>query len=326
MKKKKSGFTLVELLVVIAIIGILVALLLPAVQAARESARRTQCVNNLKQLGVAMQNYHDTNKQLPGGSFSCCWGTWQMFILPYIEEAQLGDIYEFSPQSFPKYHPGYHYDIENPNLSPPVRNLEVTQTRIPSLTCPSDEPQIRTTNGVALHNYVTNYGNTDYRRSTLTDAGGTKVKHLGAPFNLNDFDPPPYPHIEVNFREITDGLSKTLLASETVQGIQGQDQDARGLTWWGFGAGFQTFDPPNTSIPDYMQGDDSCNPEEPNPPCEREGLTGVARTAARSRHPGGINVAMCDGSVHFVTDNIDLATWRAASTTQGEEVYDGFTQ
>ena len=323
MKRNKSGFTLVELLVVIAIIGILVSLLLPAIQAARESARRTQCVNNLKQLGVAMQNYHDTNKHLPGGSFSCCWGTWQMFILPYIEESQLADIYELSPKSAPIYLPSYGYDSES--TTPEIKNLEVTRTRITTLTCASDEPQTRT-NGVALHNYVVNYGNTDYRRSTLSDAGGAKVKHLGAPFNLNDSGMPPYPDIEVRFREISDGLSKTMLASETVQGVQGDEQDARGLTWWGFGAGFLTFDPPNTSIPDYMQGNFSCNPETPNPPCEHEGLGGVARTAARSRHPNGINVAMCDGSVHFVTDTVDLATWRAASTTKGDEAYDGFAQ
>src|SRR5690242_9868032 len=91
------GFTLVELLVVIAIIGILVALLLPAIQAAREAARRSQCVNNLKQLGVAQHNYHDVRKKLPMGSWSCCWGTWQMSILPFIEEQQLADMYQWSP-------------------------------------------------------------------------------------------------------------------------------------------------------------------------------------------------------------------------------------
>src|SRR5262245_10157893 len=92
-ERKRSAFTLVELLVVIAIIGILVALLLPAIQAAREAARRSQCVNNLKQLGVALQNYQDVNKRLPVGSHSCCWGTWQMAILGFIEEQQLADMY-----------------------------------------------------------------------------------------------------------------------------------------------------------------------------------------------------------------------------------------
>ena len=112
---------------------------------------------------------------------------------------------------------------------------------------------------MTLHNYVANYGNTDYRRSTITDANGTKVRHLGSPFTLNDFNP-PYPDIEVEFRKITDGLSKTLLASEAVQGEQGAVGDARTLTWWGFGAGFQTFDPPNSSLPDFTQGKETCNP------------------------------------------------------------------
>ena len=84
--KSKRGFTLVELLVVIAIIGILVALLLPSVQSARAAARRIQCVNNLKQLGIAMHNYHGSQRKLPVGNVSCCWGTWQMMILPFLEE------------------------------------------------------------------------------------------------------------------------------------------------------------------------------------------------------------------------------------------------
>src|SRR5262249_45028012 len=86
MKARIRGFTLVELLVVIAIFGLLLAFLLPAIQAAREAARRSQCINNLKQLGIAFQNYHNTHRQLPVGAFSCCWGTWQMAILPFIEE------------------------------------------------------------------------------------------------------------------------------------------------------------------------------------------------------------------------------------------------
>src|SRR3954447_15480497 len=83
---KRRGFTLIELLVVIAIIAVLIALLLPAVQAAREAARRSQCVNNLKQLGLAIQNYHDTNLTFPPARKGCCWGTWNIFILPYMEQ------------------------------------------------------------------------------------------------------------------------------------------------------------------------------------------------------------------------------------------------
>src|SRR6267143_242800 len=86
---RRRGFTLIELLVVIAIIAVLIALLLPAVQAARDAARRPQCVNNLKQIGLGMMNYESTNGSLPPGEKGCCWGTWGVFILPYIEQTQL---------------------------------------------------------------------------------------------------------------------------------------------------------------------------------------------------------------------------------------------
>jgi prepilin-type N-terminal cleavage/methylation domain-containing protein len=98
MRTTRFGFTLVELLVVIAIIGVLVALLLPAVQTAREAARRSQCQNNLKQTSLAMLNYEDVHKTLPGGvgRFGCCWGTWQVRLLPYLEQQALAAIYQNS--------------------------------------------------------------------------------------------------------------------------------------------------------------------------------------------------------------------------------------
>ena len=322
MKRKRLAFTLVELLVVIAIIGILVALLLPAIQAAREAARRSQCVNNLKQLGVAMQNYHDTNKQLPVGNVSCCWGTWQMLILPFIEEQQLADLYVFLPADAEFHLDEYRYYQQDPDHDPPITNLDVVRSRIISLTCPSDEAQVDS-DGITFHNYVVNYGNTNHvGRNHLGPANPAYVKYLAGPFIGDDWN--PHPGTEKKFRQFGDGLSKTLLASETVQGQVG---DFRGLTWWGWSAGFETLSTPNASEPDTMQNATSCNPIEPNPPCTAPStLSNLFRAAARSRHPGGVNAVMCDGSVHFVTDNIDLETWRAASTTQGDEVFGGLTQ
>jgi prepilin-type N-terminal cleavage/methylation domain-containing protein/prepilin-type processing-associated H-X9-DG protein len=327
-RRRCVAFTLVELLVVIAIIGILVALLLPAIQAARESARRAQCVNNLKQVGVAFQNYHDTYKQLPIGAYSCCWGTWQMAILPFIEEQQLGDIYQFLPKEIPVYDDRYRYDNEPasaPGIPQPMRNFEVTSMRIPALTCPSDEPQVaggftNAKNGLTFHNYVANFGNTNHV-GTTHPPNPPGIKYLGSPFIGQDSAAGPNHRLFSTFRKITDGLSKTLMVSETVQG---QGGDLRGLTWWGWAAGFETYASPNGSDPDRMQRPEDCKKElPPNPPCDAAAGPRF-NNAARSRHSGGVNVLMCDSSVQFVIDNVDLNTWRAASTIKGEEVYGDF--
>jgi prepilin-type N-terminal cleavage/methylation domain-containing protein/prepilin-type processing-associated H-X9-DG protein len=326
MKRKTSGFTLVELLVVIAIIGVLVALLLPAIQAARESARRAQCLNNLKQVGVAFQNYHDTYRQLPIGAYSCCWGTWQMSILEFLEEQQLADMYQFLPKNFPVFDDRYRYDINTPSVNPPVRNADVTNKRIATLTCPSDEPQLASGfpnvfDGRTFHNYVANFGNTNHVGST--HPGTPQIKYLGSPFiGQDDGSFGPNHRLFSTFRKITDGLSKTLLVAETVQG---QGGDLRGLTWWGWAAGFESYASPNGSDPDRMQRPVDCKGNLlPNPPC-LPAAGPLFNNAARSRHPGGVNAVMCDGSVQYVVDEVDLTVWRAASTTKGDEVYQGLT-
>ncbi len=320
MTRSTRGFTLVELLVVIAIIGVLVALLLPAVQAARESARRAQCLNNLKQVGLAMHNYHGAKNRLPAGNYSCCWGTWQMEILPFLEQVQLAQLYRRLPESSEFFLIEYRYDSDRPTHTPPIQNLQVTRTRITSLTCPSDEPQVRASDGVTYHSYVANYGNTNHIGwDHLGPSNPAYVKYLGSPFVGDDWNP-KHQRI-VKLKEITDGLSNTLLASETVQG---RDGDKRGLTWWGWAAGFETFALPNASEPDTMQNVMECNPVDPNPPCNSQSAANLFKAAARSRHPGGVNAAMCDGSVRFVVDGVELSVWRAASTIQGEEPFAGF--
>ena len=145
------------------------------------------------------------------------------------------------------------------------------------------------------------------------------IKYLGSPFVGDDWKPTGRCRVS-KFKKISDGLSKTLMVSETVQG---RDGDLRGYTWWGWSAGFETFATPNASDPDYLQQAAYCKPTDPNPPCSGQTGGNLPKAAARSRHPGGVNAAMCDGSVQFVVDNVDLATWRAASTSKGEEVYSG---
>jgi prepilin-type N-terminal cleavage/methylation domain-containing protein/prepilin-type processing-associated H-X9-DG protein len=324
MKKHIRGFTLVELLVVIAIIGILVALLLPAIQAAREAARRSQCINNLKQVGIAFQNYHDVHKQLPIGAYSCCNGTWQPAILPFIEEQQLADMYQILPKTEQFFNDDYRYDSEILTRTPPIRNYEVTQKRIATLTCPSDEPQVAIggiygREGVTYHNYVANFGTTNHSGNpTLLGVG-----YFGSPFIGQDDGGNVRHNLVAKFKQISDGLSKTMLVSETVQGKEG---DLRGLTWWGWAAGFETFVAPNGSDADLLQNKDYCKKDvASNPPCG-PAVGPKFYNAARSRHQGGVNVVMCDGSVQFVVDDVDLATWRAASTTKGQEVYSGLIQ
>lgn len=333
MTKKNPGFTLVELLVVIAIIGVLVALLLPAIQAAREAARRSQCVNNLKQLGIAMQNYHDTNRELPKGYVSCCWGTWQMAILPFIEQAQLGDRYQVIPKGITSFDDRYRYDTNNTTVTPAVTNLDVVKTRISTLTCPSDEPQtVQGGSEATMHNYVVNYGTTNHvGQDFATPSSAAYVKHLPAPFAGFDFPPANDPsgsqyRVQRTFKQISDGLSNTMLASETVQG---QNGDYRGLTWWGFSSGFETFSGPNDGT-DYMQQLAYCKDKDKeggtplNPTCNQQGGPNLQRATARSRHPGGVNVVMVDGSVSYKTDDIDLLTWRAASSMENGDILQNF--
>lgn len=307
-----------ELLVVIAIIGILVALLLPAVQAARESARRMQCGNNLKQVALAMHNYHDVYKTLPVGGFSCCWGTWLVATLPYLEEGNLAAKYD----SKGKY--------DNPDSSwrySGWRNKPVTTQVVSTYLCASDTVSATTLisfEGITRHNYVANYGNTGYTVvDALTTNGASQtvgsVTFRGAPFSSKG-GPGVQPE-STSFNQIRDGLSNTLMLSEV---IQGQGYDLRGFSWWGYASHFQAYLSPNSSQPDVMQGSGYCDSSNPlNPPCTGPHTTTMPITiAARSRHPGGVQASMCDGSVHFVSDDIELELWRSLSTTQGGEVLD----
>jgi prepilin-type processing-associated H-X9-DG protein len=297
------------LLVVIAIIAVLIALLLPAVQAAREAARRMQCVNNLKQIGIAMQNYHDTNGALPPGTYDCCWGTWVPRVLPFMEGANLYNAYNLS--SVTSYSSVY--------------NTTVTSSRLGSMSCPSDMNDSPYA-GVTSHNYAVNWGNTSYYQ---TDLNG--VPFLGAPFtdlrttgnttnSKNNNNPWPNFGKVYGLASITDGTSNTIFASEEVQG---QGQDLRGFTWWSDATGFTTYLGPNSKSPDILYNASYCQNKAPNPPCtgpEGAATSNPKMMAARSRHSGGVNVMLGDGSVKFIKDSISITTWRALSTTRGGEI------
>jgi prepilin-type N-terminal cleavage/methylation domain-containing protein/prepilin-type processing-associated H-X9-DG protein len=329
MSRARRAFTLIELLVVIAIIAVLIALLLPAVQAAREAARRAQCVNNLKQIGIAMHNYHDVTGNLPPGHRSSIAGTWQMFILPYLEgNSQYNAYNQYGSYLIP----GTTTKNPDSNLRyGGICQLTVTKSRINSLTCPSDTPTGEPLySNITEHNYAVNFGNAGFFQEVTTVAASCASpvttqyypggQWLGAPFS--DSDPSCYPSRQRTYSlaTIIDGTTNTLMASEV---IEGQNGDIRGFTWWGDSACFEAWLAPNSPLPDVTQGYCLTNFPQmspPNPPC-LNATTGKAPVfASRSRHPGGVNSLFCDGSVRWIKNSISINVWRALSTSMGSEV------
>jgi prepilin-type N-terminal cleavage/methylation domain-containing protein/prepilin-type processing-associated H-X9-DG protein len=352
--RNRRGFTLIELLVVIAIIAVLIALLLPAVQAAREAARRTQCVNNLKQIGLAVMNYESSNGSFPYGAMAASYGTWYHSVLNYVEGANLQNAYNFTGSACTA-------PSETAWSYSSAYNSTVSTSRVNSFGCPSDINSAPLA-GVLSYNYVCNYGNTGtgYWQGQAY-IGGVIIPYAGAPFGWVSSVPKvgctsptaatdPYlqltPTPICTIASILDGTSNTLMIGECIQGQDiGQGTyagytDLRGFIQYGPTAGFSTLLGPNSPLPDDVSTVSYCIPTYPNPPCELRGagVSGVTGTnpttapgnstsgvpidqyAVRSRHPGGANVVNCDGSVHFYKNTINIAIWRALSTKQGNEV------
>ncbi|MDR3634526.1 MAG: DUF1559 domain-containing protein [Isosphaeraceae bacterium] len=337
MSQLRRGFTLIELLVVIAIIAVLIALLLPAVQAAREAARRAQCTNNLKQIGLAMHNYESSNGCLPPGYKDCCWGTWMMFTLPYVEQGSAYNAFNFVG--------GLNgYDVNRLFRYEGGANTTVTANRMATMTCPSSplntpwgsEPLKLTGTGPVLpaHNYAANYGNTTITQDNLFVGTAQQILFGGAPFG-DLYKPTPTAtngsaeSSGVTFARITDGLSNTLMTAEVVQGIGAWQSastsplgDIRGFTWWRDAGGFETYLTPNSSLPDIIYSSSWCRSKlDGNPPCSGPNASFPnGMYGARSKHPGGVNVGLCDGSVRFIKDSISVTTWNALGTSRGSEV------
>jgi prepilin-type N-terminal cleavage/methylation domain-containing protein/prepilin-type processing-associated H-X9-DG protein len=321
--RRARGFTLIELLVVIAIIGVLIALLLPAVQAARAAARRIQCVNNLKQIGLGMMNHHELQGTLPWGAKNSPAQSWAFLVLPYLEQVQMFNAANMD------------------QASTTFANATVIQTNLSLFNCPSDpragkfwiSPTPASLPSRAKGNYMVNWGNSDYEQNMLpTDSFAPAV--LGAfgsvlsirgPFRVNNTTTAITPF---GIRDITDGTSGTMMASEikivpdaaTTSGLR---SDSRGDVWSGTtkcGYMFTAATPPNSPIVDQLDGKNGCPDPASDPPCYRAQGAQREFNAARSHHPGGVNALFCDGSVRFIKDTVNLATWRALSTMDGGEV------
>jgi len=309
--RRLSGFTLVELLVVITIIGILISFLLPAVQAAREAARRLQCSNNLKQLGLAMHNYHSAHNTLPYAASTWWRGGWLKMTLPFIEQSALAT----------------NWDESKDYCAEP--NRTICRVAIPAHLCPSDtfsrSSWAEGGQKIANFNYAVNLGNTSvYRVSPLNG-----VTFHGAPFYYEEDGNTKIR--SVNFSAIRDGTSNTLMLGEVRQGgtlgTEGSQTDLRGLIWYGHHAGITTLEVPNTPVPDYIQIGwcvDSTAAQSLGMPCADESGQTTGSTpknlSARSCHSGGVNIALCDGSVRFVSNSINQTTWQNLGSSQDGQV------
>jgi len=324
--KQRIGFTLVELLVVIAIIGILIALLLPAVQAAREAARRIQCTNHLKQLGLAMHNYHNTNGMLPIGLYGSNPDhtanpgiTALTMILEFLEQGIVSDYYDFTVGLF--------------------RNNTATSSQISVYQCPSDDSRGR----AGVHTAVPQ----NFARSNVVVCFGshTMATSMGGAAYASSADPTTDGSFQIGggtfdstrkFAHFTDGTSKTVIASEVISGKHETlnsttDADARGIWAWNMmgSSSYTHFNTPNSSAGDVMwrsSNDTSCVHEPLDGlPCNRSAGTShdTFHAAARSRHPGGVNTAFGDGHMKFVSDSIDSVIWQRLAAIDDGQVIPG---
>ncbi|EAQ81820.1 DUF1559 domain-containing protein [Blastopirellula marina] len=296
--RKTRGFTLVELLVVIAIIGVLIALLLPAVQQAREAARRMQCSNNLKQMGLACHNYMDTySENLPPGAFYiAATSTWNshsfaVAILPFLEQTALYEKYDFT---------------KSPDAS---QNATVRKAQVSAFYCPSFD-------GLPVNTSTTAYA--DGAMFTYQAVGGVYYNNAALDQDLTESNHGKFPSNGV-FRidgsrraaKVTDGLSNTVMIGEyTHRDKSGTNGGFPGnVRVWVIGSlTNQAFYSTKAIYQDTINS-------------RRDRLDGVKfnHLPFTSLHPGGVNFAVADASVHFLPETIDFDVYRSLATINGGE-------
>jgi len=346
----RAGFTLIELLVVIAIIAVLIALLLPAVQAAREAARRSQCVNNLKQMGIALHNYHDVVQKLPWGAGPWGWNDWsgQVMMLPYMEQTPLFNAFNFSA-----------------GFAGNAANNTAESRQVATFLCPSDMDRLTSAQG-----HINYMGNAGSAPNSFYGNGGASLGAIGPYAGIFCFvgvdcggGVPPCGGANgqsgwsIGFRDITDGLSQTAAMSERVKGIGTQNNNVLDSTNPTSSAvQINDVGQPADASPNYNNNGfyTSCLNTKPKagstlvnedsqgerfdvgyapdtrynhvmPPnkwsCSIGDNTGrEAAYSASSRHSGGVNVLFADGSVKFIKESVSTAPWWALGTRANSEV------
>ncbi len=327
---QKRGFTLIELLVVIAIIAILIALLLPAVQQAREAARRSACKSNLKQIGVALHNYHDAHSTLPPGYIVRAGanaanhkffdrdnhtGPWTVQILPFVEQTPLYENFRFDQ------------GIGS------TANQNVISTELSVYKCPSDA--YSDTPFLADQNAGTQHGDAGDRYHGLRGARGSYGINVnpgaasGSPTNESYHTKGNCRGIAgVNlvfkFKDVTDGLSNTIAVEELRSGLV--PSDMRGV--WGLpaiGSNALAWHAGGNALAPNLCLEHADDLEFIDPsldPCmagHEDWAHGNGQVPTRSLHTGGVQVTMCDGAVRFISNNVDTAVWRATHTKGGRE-------
>ena len=326
MRKYGKGFTLVELLVVIAIIGILIAMLLPAVQAAREAARRLQCASNLKQLALALHTYHDSNGSLPAGA-ACFdvmnsdsgghnWNrqAWTVTVYPFIEQQNLYDKYDpdLVGLSLTNW-----WGTANTNGSGAPGSQPIS-----TLLCPSDGVggKTRTYSGgvFCLSNYKAFIGDRPYLYALPPThprfPGPVSLEAKKAAFGIGVYR---------RFADFKDGTSKSLMLGEYLTGLKREpntgDKETRGMAWQDEPGGslVQTMITPNSPEPDFLWPGFCISEPSQNLPCVDDMNEMVG---ARSRHPGGVMVARGDGSTDFISNDVSLQVWQALGSVDSGDV------
>ena len=292
-RRASEGFTLVELLVVIAIIGILIALLLPAVQAAREAARRVNCTSNLKQLGLAMHNYHDTFKAFPPGTrtkpyHDSSWLNshafgWGAILLPFIEQGSISEELKSVSNNFAT------VKWWGASSGP---GGDLARVQIDAFKCPSDP-------GPDENPWRSNHAKSSYVGLIGSQLSNDLPNDAAAAQALR-FNGVMYHNSKTRFADITDGTSNTLVIGER----DSQGEPRRGATWCG------------NDNARYLNGLLGCTSKNPG-----FTINGTNEwNALGSLHPGGCNFARADGSVHFVSETINGDTFEAMGTRGGGEV------